>query len=197
MSTLVGFMGFGTLLFIIFVFILANVFRIEVTRDGFFRVQLLHSARHLGKFTKRMFGGQAKFEPNFSRSSDISTQIIETNASVDDVLLAVKETFSHLARSVELSPHSFQTNQLLSSNGYGSLLTNNATQFTLTPKTKGFLITAKTVFGPSLWVLILGLVFIFTLVIPIIMYLLYFHQKHNVRNTIENGLKAISDQLKA
>ena len=139
----------------------------------------------------------AKFEPNFSKSSDISTQIIETNASVDDVLLAVKETFSHLARSVELSPHSFQTNQLLSSNGYGSLLTNNATQFTLTPKTKGFLITAKTVFGPSLWVLILGLVFIFTLVIPIIMYLLYFHQKHNVRNTIENGLKAISDQLKA
>ena len=137
----------------------------------------------------------AKFEPNFSKSSDISTQIIETNASVDDVLLAVKETFSHLARSVELSPHSFQTNQLLHGS-YGSKLTNNATQFTFKRKTKGFLITAKTVFGPSLWVFILGLFFICTLVMPIIMYFLYHHQKHNVRNTIENGLKAISDQLK-
>ena len=127
MNTLVGFMGFGTMeLIIMFGFGLAYFYRFRI-RD--------------------MFGGQAKFEPNFSKSSDISTQIIETNASVDDVLLAVKETFSHLARSVELSPHSFQTNQLLSSNGYGSLLTNNATQFTLTPKTKGFLITAKKILG--------------------------------------------------
>ena len=170
MNTLLGFMGIGTMeVMIIFIFTFVVI--------------------------AICFGIWAKFEPNFSRSSDISTKIIETNASVDDVLLAVKETFSHLARSVELSPHSFQTNQLLHGS-YGSMLTNNATQFTFKRNTKGFLITAKTVFGPSLFVFILGLFFICTLVMPIIMYLLYHHQKHNVRNTIENGLKAISDQLK-
>ena len=141
------------------------------------------------------FMGMPKFEPNFSKPSDTSTQIIETNASVDDVLLAIKEAFSHLARSVELSPHSFQTNQL-ACNSYGSHFTKSATQFTLTPKTKGFLITAKTVVLPSGMAIFLWVVFVFTLVIPIITFVIYYHQKHIVRNTIEQNLKAISDQLR-